>query len=106
MRLWHVVLVGLVPIALNACAYGLDRNAGFDRHSVIAPGDQPFVDIAWAEFVRRGGSMPRESTTVRVQRSGGSVFVEFEFLPRAPGGHFEVTIQESSRRVVGFERGL
>lgn len=105
MRIRVVVLLALVPIVLSACIHGPDRDPTQPRNSVPYA-DQPYVDLAWTEFLRRGGSMPRESTTVSVRRSRGNVFVEFEFLPRAPGGHFEVTIEEGSREVVGFEKGF
>jgi len=67
--------------------------------------DRPLVDKAWAEYVARGGKIVRAQARASLTRRNGSVYVFHEFIPRFPGGHFGVLIDEASGRIVEYWPG-
>src|SRR5258707_807655 len=73
--------------------------------AVKARDDEPFMDMAWNEYVRRGGTYLRSNARFDIYREPGKVIVFVTLHPPFPGGHFEVTLDAKSGNVLKYLPG-
>lgn len=67
--------------------------------------DVRFMDAAWNEYVRRGGTYLRANAAFAIFREQGKIIVFVTLRPPFPGGHFEVTMDSNSGDVLEYRPG-
>ena len=86
-----------------ACGHGA-KNA-CSSNAVQVRDDQRFMDAAWNEYVRRGGTYLRSNARLAIYRELGHVIVSVTLHPPFPGGHFEVTLDAKTGSVLKYLPG-
>jgi len=95
MRLFQIVVLSIAVIWGGACSTTSPERSPDDH----------WIERAWAEYRGRGGSISRDQARATVRREKQRIQVSYEFVPQFPGGHFSVTFDEGSGKLISYLPG-